>query len=568
VSYLASQSSVPTVAPAANASQMPPSVEQNIGYACTDLRCRQADSVAMRWLSSSGAQLEISYRQLAEESSRFANVLQALGLVPGDACFMLLPKIPEVFYAFLGTLKARAVACPLFIHFGEPALQDRLSDGRARVLITRQSLLKKVARIRGNLPDLRHVLLVDSDQDLDESTLSLPRLMRAAAPVFEVAPTSADTPSLIHYTSGSTGKPKGVLHSHGAMAFQSKTAEEVLGLHAGDVFWCTADPGWVTGTAYGIVGPWALGVTQVHYSGPFDADTWMTILEQEKVNVWYTAPTALRMLLREEASVFANRRLETLRHISSVGEPLNPEIVSWGRQVLGKEIHDTWFQTETGGIMIANRPGLPVLPGSMGKPVTGIEAAILDREGRPLAPGHQGRLCLRAGWPSMFREYLHRPDAYASKFEGGYYDSGDTAVCDQNGYYWFVGRADDVINTTGHLVGPFEIESALLEMTEVAESAAVGAPDPIRFEKVVVFVVLRSGVTASHDLESRIRLHLANRVSSFASPQNVVFVDEIPKNSAGKIMRRLLRARFLGQDAGDVSTMDTRVSGGKTGAHD
>jgi acetyl-CoA synthetase len=543
-------------------------VEQNIGYACADLRCRKGDTIAMRWLSSSGARLEVSYRRLAEESSRFANVLQTLGIAPGDSCFMLLPKIPEVFYAFLGTLKARAIACPLFIHFGEPALQDRLADGKARVLVTRQSLLKKIAHIRGNLPELRHVLVVDSDRHLDDGTLSLPCLMREAAADFEVAPTSADTPSLLHYTSGSTGKPKGVLHSHGAMAFQSKTSEEVLGVHAGDVFWCTADPGWVTGTAYGIVGPWSLGVTQVHYSGPFDADTWMTILEQEKVNVWYTAPTALRMLLREEASIFANRRLEALRHISSVGEPLNPEIVSWGRQVLGKEIYDTWFQTETGAIMIANRPDFPVRPGSMGKPVTGIEAAILDQGGRPLAPGHQGRLCLRTGWPSMFREYLNRPDAYASKFAGGYYDSSDTAVCDQDGYYWFVGRADDVINTTGHLIGPFEIESALLEMPEVAESAAIGAPDPIRFEKIVVFVVLRSGVSASRALESRIRLHLANRLSSFASPQNVVFVDEIPKNSAGKIMRRLLRARFLGQDDGDVSTMDTRSSAEKTGERD
>jgi acetyl-CoA synthetase len=543
-------------------------VEQNIGYACADLRCRKGDTIAMRWLSSSGARLEVSYRQLAEESSRFANVLQTLGIAPGESCFMLLPKIPEVFYAFLGTLKARAIACPLFIHFGEPALQDRLADGKARVLVTRQSLLKKVAHIRGNLPELRHVLVVDSEQDLDDGSLSLPRLMRDAAANFEVAPTSADTPSLLHYTSGSTGKPKGVLHSHGAMAFQSKTSEEVLGVHAGDVFWCTADPGWVTGTAYGIVGPWSLGVTQVHYSGPFDADTWMTILEQERVNVWYTAPTALRMLLREEASVFANRRLEALRHISSVGEPLNPEIVSWGRQVLGKEIYDTWFQTETGAIMIANRPDFPVRPGSMGKPVTGVEAAILDQGDRPLAPGHQGRLCLRTGWPSMFREYLNRPDAYASKFAGGYYDSGDTAVCDQDGYYWFVGRADDVINTTGHLIGPFEIESALLEMPEVAESAAIGAPDPIRFEKIVVFVVLRPGVSASRALESRIRLHLANRVSSFASPQNVVFVDELPKNSAGKIMRRLLRARFLGQDDGDVSTMDTRSCAEKTGERD
>lgn len=529
----------------------------NIGFACSDLPWQRGFTVAMRWLSSSGAMLEISYQQLAEESSRFANVLRSLGVVAGDTCFMLLPKVPEVFFAFLGTLKARAVAAPLFIHFGEPALLDRLSDAQARVLVTRQSLLKKVSRIRDKLPHLRHVLVVDSDQDVDEGTLSLPRLMRAAPPEFQAEPTSSDTPSLIHYTSGSTGKPKGVLHTHGALSFQSKTTREVLGVAPGDVFWCTADPGWVTGTSYGIIGPWALGITQIHYSGPFDADTWMSILEQEGVNVWYTAPTALRMLMREDASVFSHRKLEKLRHISSVGEPLNPEIVHWGRQVLGKDIHDTWFQTETGAIMIANRPGLAIRPGSMGKPVDGVDAAILDPAGHPVAPGQQGRLCLRVGWSSMFRQYLHRPDAYASKFADGFYDSGDTAVCDSDGYFWFVGRADDVINTTGHLVGPFEIESALLEMPEVVESAAIGAPDPIRFEKVVVFVVLRGGVARNRELESRIRLHLASRVSSFAAPQNVVFVDDIPKNSSGKIMRRLLRARFLGQDAGDVSTLAT-----------
>jgi acetyl-CoA synthetase len=566
VKSLASQLLPTTDASAEGAAESPASVEQNIAYACTDLMHQKGAKVAMRWLSSNETRADISYGQLAEQSSRFANVLLSLGIVPGDACFMLLPKIPEVFYAFLGTLKARAIACPMFVHFGEPALQDRLADAQARVLVTRRALLKKVARIRSSLPRLRYVVVVDIEQDLDDATLSLPRLMRAAAPEFEVAPTSAETPSLLHYTSGSTGKPKGVLHTHGALAFQSKTTEEVLGVRPGDVFWCTADPGWVTGTSYGIVGPWSLGVTQVHYAGAFDADTWMAILEQEGVNVWYTAPTALRMLMREEASLFRKRRLDSLRHICSVGEPLNPEIVHWGRQVLGKDIHDTWFQTETGAIMIANRPGLPIRPGSMGKPVSGVEAAILDRSGRMLGPGHQGRLCLRAGWPSMFQQYLHRPDAYASKFQDGYYDSGDTAVCDQDGYYWFIGRADDVINTTGHLVGPFEIESALLEMAEVVESAAIGAPDPIRFEKVVVFVVLRGGIAPSRELESRIRLHLANRVSSFAAPQDVVFVPEIPKNSSGKIMRRLLRARFLGHDAGDVSTLDTRVSSARASA--
>ena len=511
----------------------------------------------MRWLGSDGERTEFTFGQLATESSRFAAVLAGLGVTPGDRAFIMLPKLPEVFFALLGGLKARAVMGPLFANFGDEALLDRLGDARARLLLTKRSLLKKVQRIRDRLPDLRHVLVVDADDHLAADTLSYRRLMREAPANFVVGPTPPGTPSILHYTSGSTGKPKGVLHVHGALPNIVSTTREILSVGRGDVFWCTADPGWVTGTSYGLIGPWAVGATQVHYGGAFDAGAWMTILEQERVNLWYTAPTALRMLMREEASLFAGRHLEALRGVASVGEPLNPEITYWARRTLNKEILDTWFQTETGAIMIANRPGLAVRPGSMGKAVEGIEAVILDPAGQPLPAGQQGRLCLRRGWPSMFAQYLNRPDVYASRFHGDYYDSGDMAVRDADGYFWFVGRTDDVINTSGHLVGPFEIESVLLEMPEVAEAAAVSAPDPIRFEKVVVFICLRAGFSSSRELESRIRLHVANRVSSIASPQDVVFVGSLPKNRSGKIMRRVLRARFLGQDEGDLSSMES-----------
>jgi acetyl-CoA synthetase len=536
----------------------PDSPATNIGFACSDLQCQvgHADKVAMRWLASGGARIDITFQQLARESSRFANLLAGLGIDPGDGCFLLLPKIPETFYAFLGILKARAVVGTLFVHFGEQALLDRLGDSDARLLFTRAAQLEKIRRVRDRLPRLRYVLVVDAEDHFDDHTLSYPRLLRETTADYLVAPTPATTPSIVHYTSGSTGKPKGVLHAHGALAYQARTTREVLDVRSDDLFWCTADPGWVTGTSYGIIGPWALGCTQLHYGGAFDADAWMTILEREAVTVWYTAPTALRMLMREHPSIYQKRRLQALRHVASVGEPLNPEILEWGRRVLGKSIHDTWFQTETGAIMIANRPGLPIRPGSMGKPVDGIEAAILDQAGCPQPAGEQGRLCLRAGWPSMFVEYLHRPEAYQDRFSDGFYDSGDTAVCDVDGYYWFIGRADDVINTSGHLVGPFEIESAMLEMPEIIDAAAIGAPDPIRHEKVVVFAVLRPGQVASRAMESRIRRHLAKRLSSFACPQDVVFVDDVPKNRSGKIMRRVLRARYLGQDLGDVSTMD------------
>jgi acetyl-CoA synthetase len=530
----------------------------NIGVACSDLQCQlgRGDKVAMRWLASGNQRQDVTFADLARESTRFAGVLASLGVGPGERGFILLPKSPETFYAFLGMLKARVVAGTLFFHFGEQALLDRLGDSEARVLLVREAELKKVQRIRDRLPNLRHVLVVDARDHRADGTLSYGRLMRETRADFAVPPTPSGTPSVLHYTSGSTGKPKGVLHTHGSLIHQARTTAAILDVRADDVYWCTADPGWVTGTSYGIIGPWALGTTQVHDGGGFDANAWMAVLEREAVNVWYTAPTALRMLMREDPGLYRGRRLQALRHVASVGEPLNPEIIQWGRRVLGKDIHDTWFQTETGGIMIANRAGLPIKPGSMGRPVDDVDAAILDKAGQPLPAGQQGRLCLRAGWPSMFVAYLHHAEAYASRFADGFYDSGDTAFCDADGYYWFVGRADDVINTSGHLVGPFEIESALLELPEVVDVAAIAAPDPIRHQKVVAFVVLRQGVAASRELDSRIRMYLATRLSAFACPQEVVFAADIPKNRSGKILRRVLRARYLGQDVGDISTME------------
>jgi acetyl-CoA synthetase len=337
---------------------------------------------------------------------------------------------------------------------------------------------------------------------------------------------------------------------------QQLTGREVLQLHPEQIYWCTADPGWVTGTSYGLLSPWSLGVTQIHYGGGFDARKWFEILEQEYVSIWYTAPTALRMLMREEEQLFAQFDLSRLQHIFSVGEPLNPEAFWWGQKVLRKTIYDTWFQTETGAIMITNRPGLPVFPGSMGKPITGIQAAILDEAGQVLPDEAQGHLCLKPGWDSMFITYFNRAADYANKFGQGWYWTGDLARRDKAGFFWFLGRSDDVINTAGHLVSPFEVESALLELPEVAESAAIAAPDELLFEKVVAFVVLHKGFEWSKDLELKIRLHVSNKVSTTATPQDLVVVNEIPKNKSGKIMRRVLRANYLGLEAGDISTLD------------
>lgn len=530
----------------------------NIASVCTTEQCHRglSEKVAMRWIDASGARCDYTFSELETQSNRFANVLTGMGVCKGDVVFTFLPKMPEQFITFLGTLKVQSICGTLFSNFGEDALLDRLGDSGAVGLITKKSLYKKVARIRDRLPGLKFVVLVDGEDDTSSSIIGYRRAMDGAAAEFEVKSTSPDTPSVLHYTSGSTGKPKGVLHRHGSLLSQKGTAQGVLGLKEDDLYWCTADQGWVTGTSYGIIGPWSLGITQLHYGGGYDAQTWMDLLGKEKITVWYSAPTALRMLMREEEEIFKNADLSCLRAIYSVGEPLNPEVITWSRRVLKHDIYDTWFQTETGAIMITNRPGLEVRPGSMGKPFPGIEPAILGDDGEPLPDGTQGNLCVKTGWPSMFVTYLNNESAYASKFRGGWYYTGDTARRDGDGYYWFMGRSDDVINTAGHLISPFEVESALLEVAEVAESGVIGAPDDLLFEKVVAYVALHAGCAPSKELEIKIRLHVSNRASSIATPQEIIFCDGIPKNKSGKIMRRVLKAQYLGTDAGDTSTLE------------
>jgi len=533
-------------------------ITQNIGHLCTTAQCTYGNGskIAFRWISASLESTDYTFTALDSASNKFANALKESGFSKGDVFFTFLPKLPEQFFAFIGSLKLNLVTGTLFSNFGEEALLDRLGDARAKGILTKKSLLKKILRIRDQLKDLKLIILVDIDEHQSHDILSYPALIREASPDFVTADTSPDTPSILHYTSGSTGKPKGVLHVHGSIAMQRSTTQSVLQLKEDDIYWCTADQGWVTGTSYGIIGPWSLGATQIHYGGGYDAEAWFKILEKEKVTVWYSAPTALRMLMQEDASLFSRFNLSNLRHICSVGEPLNPEVIRWGKDVLGKDIYDTWFQTETGAIMIANRPGIEIRPGSMGKPVPEIEAAILDEEGNLLPSKEQGLLCLKAGWASMFRTYLNNDEVYQQKFKNGWYYSGDTAWMDADGYFWFKGRSDDVINTAGHLISPFEVESALLELEEVAESGVIGAPDDLLFEKVVAFIHLHSQIEYTKELELKIRLYISNKVSSIATPQAIIVTDSIPKNKSGKIMRRVLKARYLGTDAGDISTLE------------
>lgn len=532
--------------------------QYNIGYHCTGRQCEAGlgSKVAMRWITPGFERNDFTFADLEALSNRFANVLSDLGIGRGDVIFTFLPKSTEQFSVFLGALKKECITGTLFSNFGEDALLDRLGDSSARLVVTKKSLYRKIDRIRDQLPALVFVILTDVSEHVSSDVLSLERLMAESADCFIVPCTSPDIPSVLHYTSGSTGKPKGVLHSHKSLLYQNRTMRDALGLQDDDLFWCTADQGWVTGTTYGIIGPWSMGVTQMHFGGGYNAQNWFELLQNEKITVWYTAPTALRMLMREDKDVFRKYDLTSLRSIFSVGEPLNPEVIAWGRAVLGKDIYDTWFQTETGAIMIANHPGFLIRPGSMGKPLSGIMAGILADDGSELSDEEHGNLCLRDGWESKFITYLNNDTAYQSKFRNGWYYTGDMAWRDRDGYYWFLGRSDDVINTSGHLISPFEVESALLEIPEVVESGVIGVPDDLLFEKVVAFVHFRSGVLLTPELELKIRLHIANRLSSIAIPHNVIQVDSVPKNKSGKIMRRVLKARYLGSDIGDISTLE------------
>ena len=451
-----------------------------------------------------------------------------------------------------------AIAQPLFSAFAEESLWTRLSDAQTTAVITQRKHAGKVRRIRHRLPSLRHVIVVDAEPanlGPGETALLLDREPRVER--FSTYPSTGETPAVLHYTSGTTGQPKGALHVHNALVAQYLTAQSVLDLQPTDIYWCNADPGWVTGTSYGIIGPWSNGITQVVLDSGFNAERWYAFLEKQRVTVWYSAPTAIRLLMREGTDLVRKFDLRSLRHLASVGEPLNPEAVIWSQQAFGRPFHDTFWQTETGCIVITNFPGMAIKPGSMGKSFPGITATVLDpKTFRPIEePGRAGLIALRPGWPSMMRMYWNNPNAYAGKFKDGWYICGDRASVDADGYFWFVGRDDDVINTGGHLVGPFEIESALLEHPAVAESAAVATPDPVNMEVVKAFVMLKPGFTPGPDLELDIMNIVRKRLSPLAMPQAIEFVTSLPRTRSGKIVRRILRAQEFGEPVGDVSTL-------------
>ncbi|MBK8900913.1 MAG: acetate--CoA ligase [Anaerolineaceae bacterium] len=536
----------------------------NIAHEAVDRHANggRRDHLAIRWLGKQGEVFDFTYGDLKQLSNRFANVLQKLGVGKGDKVFVLCGRIPDLYIAALGTWKNGSVFCPLFSAFGPEPIFQRLRRGEGKLLVTTErQYAQKVAQQRPNLPHLQTILLTDVYENISEDVLALSEQMTAVSDQFTIPPTDPEDVATIHFTSGTTGMPKGAIHVHNAVLTHAVTARYALDLHPEDVFWCTADPGWVTGTSYGIIAPLTLGVTNIIDEAGFDADRWYHILDEQKVTVWYTAPTAIRRLMRLEFDPLAQYDLSHLRFVASVGEPLNPEAVVWGQEVLHKTIHDNWWQTETGGIMIANYAAEEVRPGSMGRPLPGIQAAIVrridDKHVEQITRPHvDGELALKPGWPSMFRGYLHEEARYQKCFVDGWYISGDLAMQDEDGYFWFVGRADDIIKTAGHMVGPFEVESALMEHPAVAEAGVIGKPNPVIGELVKAFVALNPGYEPSSKLNLELLGFGRQKLGSAVAPKEIEFKQDLPKTRSGKIMRRLLKAWELGLPEGDISTLE------------
>lgn len=556
----------------------------NIAYEAIDRHVIEGkgQKVALKY-SDPSREEEYTYEELQVYSNRFGNVLRKLGIQKGDRVFIFMPRTPELYFSLLGTLKIGAIVGPLFEAFMEGAVRDRLENSEAIAIVTTPALLERVPIDK--LPHLKNVILVQPNQvakkqaekeiaatitdptdqkDLDiaellkqEKYYSFQEEMAKASDKLEIEWMDLEDPMIIHYTSGSTGKPKGVVHVHAAMIQHYQTGKWVLDLQEDDIYWCTADPSWVTGTSYGIFAPWLNGVTNVIRGGRFSPEDWYQTLEQNKVTVWYSAPTAFRMLMAAGDEVVKKYDLSGVRHILSVGEPLNPEVIRWGMKVYNRRIHDTWWMTETGAILISNYPQLEIKPGSMGKPFPGIEAAILDDQGNELPPYQMGHLAIRTPWPSIMRQIWRNPEKYQEYFQlEGWYISGDTAYQDEDGYIWFEGRVDDVINTSGERVGPFEVESKLVEHPAVAEAGVIGKPDPVRGQIIKAFISLRQGYTPSEELKKEIAQFVKTGLAAHAAPREIEFKEKLPKTRSGKIMRRVLKAWELGLPTGDLSTME------------
>ncbi len=534
----------------------------NIGWYCSDRICEMGkkDKIALYWEGHSGKERKFTFDEIRIDSNKIGAFLRSLGIKAEDRVCLFMDKIPELYIGFLGVLKIGAIAQPLFSAFGDESLHVRLDNAKTTAILTQRKHVGKVRRLLAKSPYLKHIIIVDHDgkKPLKDREISFDMENYEAPKDFEIHQTTAESPSVLHYTSGTTGQPKGVKHVHYSIISQYLTAKWVLDLQPDDIYWCTADPGWVTGTSYGIIGPWSQGITQCVLDVGFSAENWYKFIEKNQVTVWYSAPTAIRSLMKAGEKVVQKFDLTSLRHLASVGEPLNAEAVVWSEKVYGHPFLDTYWQTETGSMMLTNFPGMKIKPGSMGKPFPGITATVVDTKTfEPITePSKIGLIAFKPGWPAMMRTYWENEETYKSKFKNGWYLPGDRAYIDQDGYFWFVGRDDDVINTGGHLVSPFEVESALLEHEAVAESAVVSKPDEVNMEVVKAFVTIKPGYEINDMLELKIMNFIRKKLSPLAMPQEIEYVDNLPKTRSGKIMRRLLHAKEWGEEIGDTSTLE------------
>ena len=528
----------------------------NMAYEAIDRHAEtfRKNKVALYYRDASRNE-KYTFKEMKEMSNKVANVLkQVAEIEKGDRVFVFMPRSPELYFAVLGIIKTGAIVGPLFEAFMEGAVRDRLEDSGAKAIITTPELLPRVPV--NDLPALKYVFLVGDNIVEEGPYIDLKKRMNEASKHFDIEWVYRQDGLILHYTSGSTGKPKGVLHVHNAMIQHYQTAKWVLDLKEDDIYWCTADPGWVTGTSYGIFGPWLCGASSVIIGGRFSPDAWYQAIQDFGVTVWYSAPTAFRMLMGAGDEIVKKYDLSSLRHILSVGEPLNPEVIRWGMKVFERRIHDTWWMTETGAHLICNYPCMEIKPGSMGKPIPGVKAAIVDDQGNELPPYRMGNLAIKKGWPSMMKTIWNNPQKYESYFIGDWYVSGDSAYMDEDGYFWFQGRVDDVINTSGERVGPFEVESKLVEHPAVAEAGVIGKPDPVRGEIIKAFISLREGYEPSEELKEDIRQFVKKGLAAHAAPREIEFRDKLPKTRSGKIMRRVLKAWELNLPTGDLSTME------------
>jgi acetyl-CoA synthetase len=537
----------------------------NIAHEAIDrhVKAGRGGKLALRWIGRDDEIRDFSYAALGAAANRFANVLARSGIGEGGRIFSLLGRVPELYIAAFGTLKSGAVFSPLFSAFGPEPIKSRMTIGDANALIISEAFYRrKVEPWRKELASLKQVFLTECSANPPPGTIDLSAALAQASETFDIVPTQPEDMALLHFTSGTTGRPKGAVHVHEAVVAHNITGKLSLDLHPEDVFWCTADPGWVTGTSYGIISPLTNGATMIVDQAEFDVERWYRILQDQKVTIWYTAPTAIRMLMKAGAEFAKRFDLSKLRLMASVGEPLNPEAVVWGVEAFGKPFHDNWWQTETGGIMISNYLSMDVKPGSMGRPLPGITAGVVEHlEGGAVReitkPMAIGELALRTGWPSMMRAYLNEEPRYRKCFAGGWYLTGDLAMRDEEGYFWFVGRADDVIKSAGHRIGPFEVESALMEHPAVAEVGVIGIPDLAAGEVVKAFIALNAGYEASEALRKELLGHARKRLGPAVAPKDIAFRQNLPKTRSGKIMRRLLKARELGLPEGDISTLES-----------